>query len=103
MFVGQHALGRLLRHQEAAEGADDEPLLHLGWIEFDKRTAGAIARVVDDTLGAPNAPSTSAKSLTTSAGFVASQAKALPPISLASAANSFRRGVPPAQPSCPLS
>ena len=47
----QHALGRLLRHQKAAEGADDERLLDLGRIEFDERTAGAIARVVDDDIG----------------------------------------------------
>ena len=47
----QHALGRLLRHQEAAEGADRHRLLDLVGIEFDERAARAVAGIVDDHVG----------------------------------------------------
>ena len=47
----QHALGRLLRHQEAAERGDHQRLFDLVGNQLDERAAGAIARVVDDHIG----------------------------------------------------
>ena len=47
----QHALGRLLRHQKAAEGGDHQRLCDLVGNELDERAAGAVARVVDDHIG----------------------------------------------------
>ena len=47
----QHALGRLLRHQEAAERGDHQRLFDLVGIELDERAARAVARVVDDHIG----------------------------------------------------
>ena len=51
MLVRQHPLRRLLRHQEAAEGADGDRLRDLGRHQVDKGTARAAAGVIDHEVG----------------------------------------------------
>lgn len=51
MLVRHHALRRLLRHQEAAIGADRDRLCDVGGHEINERTARAAAGVVDDEVG----------------------------------------------------
>ena len=81
-----HALGGLLRHQEAAVSGHRERALDLDRIEIDERPAGAVTGIVDHHIGRADAASTSAKSFATWPRSVASQVKALPPTSCASAA-----------------
>src|SRR6476620_823071 len=50
MFVGQHPFCRLLRHQEAAEGADGHRLVHICGDQSDEDTARPAAGVVDDYI-----------------------------------------------------
>lgn len=50
-LVRQHALQRLLRDQETAEGADGNGGGDIGRREFDERAAGALAGIVDDDVG----------------------------------------------------
>ena len=50
VLLRQHALDRLLTHQEAAEGGGHQGLFDLRRIEFGDRPAGAIARIVDYDL-----------------------------------------------------
>src|SRR5579871_252128 len=51
MLIGQHALERLLRHQEAAEGAGHDRLRDVGRRELDKSAARPRAGVIDDDVG----------------------------------------------------
>lgn len=50
MLVRQHALGRLLRHQEAAIGADRDRVRDVGRDKVDERSARTAAGVVDDEI-----------------------------------------------------
>ena len=84
VLVRQHALDRLLRHQEAAKGADRNRLLDFGGIEFDERAARAVARVVDDDVRRGERGFDLAEKLgDLAACLVASHANARPPTSLA--------------------
>ena len=51
MLVGQHALRRLLRHQETAERADRDRLRDLGRHQIDERAARPPAGVIDHEVG----------------------------------------------------
>ena len=50
MLVRQHSLGRLLRHQKAAEGADRDRLRDIRRHEVGEGAAGASAGVIDDDI-----------------------------------------------------
>ena len=85
MLVGQHALRRLLRHQEAAKGADRDRLRDVGRHELDEGAARPAAGVVDHEIGRADLALDRPNSRSTSSGLVASQAKAWAPVSLQSA------------------
>ena len=51
MFVGQHALYRLLRHQEAAEGRDRDRIGDVGRHQIGEGAARPPAGVIDDEIG----------------------------------------------------
>jgi hypothetical protein len=45
-----HPFCRFSRDQKAAERSNNQRSLHFGGVEVDERSAGAVARVVDDNI-----------------------------------------------------
>ncbi len=79
--VRQHALDRLLRHQEAAEGADRDGLRHIGSRKFHEGAARPAAGIVDHHVGCADVALDRFEQRATSSGLVASQPNALAPVS----------------------